>query len=125
MTGPDKDLHSGVYGGAVANPATAAAQLIASLHDSTGKVAVAGFYDEVEPLADWEREMWAQVPGMTKEDVLQVTGSPDLFGEDGYSSAERLWARPTCEVNGMWGGYQERARRLCCPQRLALSCLVA
>ena len=124
VTGPDKDLHSGVYGGAVANPATAAAQLIASLHDSEGKVAVAGFYDEVEPLADWEREMWSKVPGMTKEDVLDVTGSPDLFGEAGYSSAERLWARPTCEVNGMWGGYQGEGSKTVLPSEafFKLSC---
>ncbi len=124
VTGPDKDLHSGVYGGAVANPATAAAQLIASLHHADGKVAVAGFYDEVEPLADWEREMWAQIPGMAKEDVLDVTGSPDLFGEEGYSSAERLWGRPTCEVNGMWGGYQGEGSKTVLPAEAGfkLSC---
>ena len=124
VTGPDKDLHSGVYGGAVANPATAAAQLIASLHDAEGKVAVEGFYQEVESLADWERKMWAQVPGMTKEDVLDVTGSPDLFGEVGYSSAERLWARPTCEVNGMWGGYQGEGSKTVLPAEAGfkLSC---
>ncbi len=124
VSGPDKDLHSGVYGGAVANPATAAARMIASLHDENGKVAVAGFYDEVESLADWEREMWSQVPGMSKEKVLDVTGSPDLFGEEGYSSAERLWARPTCEVNGMWGGYQGEGSKTVLPAEAGfkLSC---
>lgn len=124
VKGPDKDLHSGVYGGAVANPATAAARLIASLHDDEGRVAVPGFYDEVEPLAAWEREMWAKIPGMTKEDVLEVTGSPDLFGEEGYSSAERLWARPTCEVNGMWGGYQGEGSKTVLPAEAGfkLSC---
>ena len=108
----------------MANPATAAARLIASLHDAEGKVAVAGFYDEVVPLADWEREMWAAVPGMTREDVLAVTGSPDLFGEQGYSSAERLWARPTCEVNGMWGGYQGEGSKTVLPAEAGfkLSC---
>ena len=124
VTGPDKDLHSGVYGGAVANPATAAAQLIGSLHDQEGQVAVAGFYDEVEPLADWEREMWAEVPGMGKDELLEVTGSPELFGEVGYSSAERLWARPTCEVNGMWGGYQGEGSKTVLPAEAGfkLSC---
>ncbi|GHC41103.1 dipeptidase [Roseibacillus persicicus] len=115
VNGPDKDLHSGLYGGAVANPATAAAQLIASLHDSEGKVAVEGFYDEVEPLADWEREMWSQVPGVSESDLLEVTGSPAVFGEAGFSSAERLWARPTCEVNGMWGGYQGEGSKTVLP----------
>ncbi|MBK1834233.1 dipeptidase [Roseibacillus ishigakijimensis] len=113
--GPDKDLHSGVYGGAVANPATAAARLIASLHHDDGTVAVADFYKEVEPLADWEREMWSRVPGMSREDILAVTGSPDLFGEAGYSSAERLWGRPTCEVNGVWGGYQGEGSKTVLP----------
>ena len=124
VKGPDKDLHSGVYGGAVANPATAAASLIASLHDDAGRVAVPGFYDEVEPLADWERKMWAEIPGVGKEDLLAVTGSPDLFGEEGYSSAERLWARPTCEVNGMWGGYQGEGSKTVLPAEAGfkLSC---
>jgi acetylornithine deacetylase/succinyl-diaminopimelate desuccinylase-like protein len=124
VTGPSKDLHSGVYGGSVANPATAAAQLIASLHDDEGRVAVDGFYDEVEPLADWEREMWSQVPGMDRNDLLKVTGSPELFGEVGYSSAERIWARPTCEVNGMWGGYQGEGSKTVLPAEAGfkLSC---
>lgn len=124
VVGPSKDLHSGVYGGAVANPATAAAQLIASLHQSDGRVAVEGFYNEVAPLEAWEREMWSQIPGMAKEDLLAVTGSPDLFGEDGYSSAERLWGRPTCEVNGMWGGYQGEGSKTVLPAEAGfkLSC---
>lgn len=124
ITGPSKDLHSGVYGGAVANPATAAARLIGSLHEANGEVAVAGFYEEVKPLADWEREMWSTVPGMSREDILGVTGSPDLFGEEGYSSAERLWGRPTCEVNGMWGGYQGEGSKTVLPAEAGfkLSC---
>lgn len=124
VTGPSKDLHSGVYGGAVANPATAAASLIASLHDDEGRVAIAGFYDEVEPLADWERQMWSQVPGVAREDILAVTGSCEIFGEVGYSSAERLWARPTCEVNGMWGGYQGEGSKTVLPSEafFKLSC---
>ncbi|MDP0490477.1 MAG: dipeptidase [Verrucomicrobiota bacterium JB023] len=122
--GPDKDLHSGVYGGSVANPATVAARLMASLHDEQGRVAVPGFYDEVVPLEDWEREMWQSVPGMDDADLLAVTGSPALSGEEGYSPAERIWGRPTCEVNGMWGGYQGEGSKTVLPAEAGfkLSC---
>jgi len=115
VKGPTGDLHSGVYGGAVANPATAVARLVASLHDAEGKVAIEGFYDDVRPLEVWEREMWAQVPGVSDADMLQVTGSPDVFGEAGYTSAERLWARPTAEVNGIAGGYQGEGSKTVLP----------
>jgi acetylornithine deacetylase/succinyl-diaminopimelate desuccinylase-like protein len=115
VKGPSGDLHSGVYGGAVANPATAAAKLVASLHDSEGNIAIEGFYDDVRPLEEWERSMWAEVPGMSEQDVLAVTGSPALFGEPGYSSAERLWARPTAEVNGIGSGYQGEGSKTVLP----------
>jgi len=106
IIGPARDLHSGIFGGAVANPATAIARIVASLHKTDGTVAIEGFYDDVKPLEDWEREMWAKVPGVSDEDFLKVTGSPETFGEPGYSSAERTFARPTAEVNGIGGGYQ-------------------
>jgi acetylornithine deacetylase/succinyl-diaminopimelate desuccinylase-like protein len=115
VKGPSVDLHSGCYGGSVANSATAAARLVASLHDADGRVAVEGFYDEVEDLEDWEREMWATVPGMADADLLKVTGSPAPFGEKSFSSAERLWARPTAEVNGMWSGYQGEGSKTVIP----------
>ena len=115
VKGPSGDLHSGVYGGAVANPATAVARLVASLHDTEGNIAIEGFYDEVRPLGQWERDMWADVPGMTEQDMLAITGSPALFGEPGYSSAERLWARPTAEVNGIAGGYQGEGSKTVLP----------
>ena len=115
VKGPSGDLHSGVYGGAVANPATAVARLVASLHDTEGNIAIEGFYDEVRPLEQWERDMWADVPGMTEQDMLAITGSPALFGEPGYSSAERLWARPTAEVNGIAGGYQGEGSKTVLP----------
>lgn len=105
VTGPATDLHSGIYGGAVANPATALARLIASLHDKDGRIAVPGFYDEVAPLEQWERDAWAKLP-FTDADIIAVTGSPELFGEAGYSSLERTWARPTAELNGIGGGFQ-------------------
>ena len=115
VKGPSGDLHSGVYGGAVANPATAVARLVASLHDAEGNIAIEGFYDEVRPLEQWERDMWADVPGMTEQDMLAITGSPALFGEPSYSSAERLWARPTAEVNGIAGGYQGEGSKTVLP----------
>lgn len=115
VKGPKGDLHSGVYGGAVANPASAVARLVASLHDDDGKIAIDGFYDDVKPLENWEREMWAQVPGMTKEDFLGTTGSPDIFGEPDYTTAERIWARPTAEVNGIGSGYQGEGSKTVLP----------
>ena len=115
LRGPARDLHSGVYGGAVANPGTAVARLVASLHDEHGRVAIEGFYDDVAALEDWEREMWSSVPGTGEEDILGVTGAPSLFGESGYTSAERLWARPTAEVNGIWGGYQGEGSKTVLP----------
>ncbi len=113
--GPSKDQHSGCIGGAIANPATEIARLVASLHDDQGRVAVEGFYDGVEPLEQWERDMWADVPGMDPESMLSLTGAPQLHGETGYSSAERLWARPTAEVNGLGGGYQGEGSKTVLP----------
>ncbi len=115
LSGPKGDLHSGLFGGAVANPATAIARLVATLHDPEGRVAVAGFYDKVRPLEGWEREMWAGVPSVADDGFIAVTGSPGLFGEPGYSSAERTWARPTAEVNGIGGGYQGEGSKTVLP----------
>jgi acetylornithine deacetylase/succinyl-diaminopimelate desuccinylase-like protein len=100
------DLHSGMFGGAVANPITALAKLLATLHDENGHIAIEGFYDKVKPLEDWEREMWAKLPIDADGAVLGETGVPELYGEKGYSTFERLWARPTAEINGIGGGYQ-------------------
>lgn len=105
VKGPSLDLHSGVYGGAVANPATILARLLASLHDEEGRIQIAGFYDQVEPLADWERKMWALLPD-GEAATIEETGVPALWGETGYSALEQRWARPTAEVNGIGGGYQ-------------------
>ncbi len=115
VKGPTGDLHSGVYGGCIANPATAAARMIASLHDDDGTITIAGFYEDVVPLEDWEREMWSKVPGTSDEDFLKTTGSPESFGEPGYSMAERLWARPTVEVNGFGSGYQGEGSKTVLP----------
>jgi acetylornithine deacetylase/succinyl-diaminopimelate desuccinylase-like protein len=115
LRGPKGDLHSGLFGGAVANPAAALARLVASMHTPDGRVAIAGFYDQVRPLEAWEREMWANLPGVADADFMKVTGSPGLFGEPGYSSAERTWARPTAEVNGIGGGYQGEGSKTVLP----------
>ena len=106
ITGAQIDLHSGMFGGAVANPITALARLLATLHDEDGRVAIAGFYDKVKPLEDWERKAWRKLPVDGDKEVLRETGSPALFGEEGFSTLERLWARPTAEINGIGGGYQ-------------------
>jgi acetylornithine deacetylase/succinyl-diaminopimelate desuccinylase-like protein len=106
VTGPKMDLHSGVFGGAVQNPITALAQLLATLHDREGRVAIAGFYDRVKPLAKWEREAWRKLPLDGDKLIREETGVPELFGEAGYNSVERIWARPTAEINGIGGGYQ-------------------
>jgi acetylornithine deacetylase/succinyl-diaminopimelate desuccinylase-like protein len=111
VTGPKMDLHSGIYGGAVANPITALAQLLATLHDHEGRVAIAGFYDRVKPLEDWEREAWHKLPFDGDKLVLKETGVPELFGETGYNSLERVWARPTAEINGIGGGYQGKGTK--------------
>ena len=106
ITGSKMDLHSGMFGGAVANPITALVQLLATVHGREGRVAIPGFYDKVKPLEDWEREMWRKLPLDGDKEILGETGSPELFGEAGYSTLERLWARPTAEINGIGGGYQ-------------------
>lgn len=115
VTGPDKDLHSGIFGGAVANPVTAAARLVASLHDHEGRVAIEGFYDDVEPLADWEREAMRALPG-GEEELLALAGVSEGFGEPGYTALERVGARPTAEVNGFGGGYQGEGSKTVLPK---------
>ena len=90
ITGPKMDLHLGIYGGGVANPLTAMARLLATLHDANGHIAIPGFYDEVLPLEDWEREMWRKIPVNLDEEILKETGIPKLFGEKGFSTMERI-----------------------------------
>jgi acetylornithine deacetylase/succinyl-diaminopimelate desuccinylase-like protein len=105
LTGASKDLHSGRHGGAVANPLHAMAQLVATLHEPNGRVAVAGFYDAVRELTPAERADITALPFDDREYLAQV-GAPATFGEEGYTTLERQWTRPTLEVNGMWGGYE-------------------
>jgi acetylornithine deacetylase/succinyl-diaminopimelate desuccinylase-like protein len=112
--GPDLDLHSGVFGGAVPNPATAIARLVAALHDHQGRVQVPGFYDDVLELTDAERELFAKVP-VDDASFLTVAQSRALHGEAGYSTLERIGARPTAEVNGLGGGYQGAGHKTIVP----------
>lgn len=114
VTGPSHDLHSGVYGGAVANPATAAARLVASLHDGQGRVAIGGFYDQVQDPAAWEREAAAASP-LRDADIAAQTGVAELSGEAGFSAIERVGARPTAEINGIGGGYQGQGSKTVIP----------
>ncbi len=114
VVGPSVDLHSGIFGGAVANPATEIARLIAGIHNAHGRVQIDGFYDDVRPLENWEREAWAGLP-LDDAELLRLTGSPALHGEAGFTSLERLWARPTAEVNGLGGGYQGEGSKTVLP----------
>lgn len=103
VTGSSADLHSVRHGGAVQNPLHALFAVLASLHDLEGRVAVAGFYDEVQPLTEAERAWLARVP-FDEEVYRREAGVPALHGEPGFTTLERLWARPTLEINGVWGG---------------------
>ncbi|MFD3436445.1 dipeptidase [Streptomyces sp. NPDC058685] len=105
LYGPDQDIHSGSFGGAVPNPATVAARLVAALHDADERVTVPGFYDDITPLTDAERELFAELP-FDEAAWLKTARSHGTLGEAGYSTLERIWARPTAEVNGIGGGYQ-------------------
>ncbi len=105
ITGPNHDLHSGLYGGAVPNPANVLCEFVASLHHPDGRVNLPGFYADVVPLTDAERATWRGLPFSEREFAAGV-GIPAGSGEAGYSSLERKWARPTCDVNGLTAGYQ-------------------
>ena len=102
--GPKADLHSGLYGGAVHNPAQALAELIAKMHDEKGRITLPGFYDRVRPLNEQEHADFARLP-IDDASYLEGTGVPALWGEEGYTSAERTGARPTLEVNGLLSGW--------------------
>lgn len=104
VTGPNRDLHSGVYGGAVANPINILSKLIASLHDENNRITVKGFYDKVEELSAAERALIAKTP-FSQEAYNTDLGIAEARGEAGYSTIERASIRPTLDVNGIWGGY--------------------
>ncbi len=104
ITGADRDLHSGYYGGAAINPIRVLARIIASLHDDNGRITVPGFYDGVSETPDAIKQQWKSL-GFEARDFLGAVGLSHLAGEEGRTALEQVWARPTCEVNGIIGGY--------------------
>ncbi len=105
LSGPGRDLHSGSFGGAVPNPLHVLADLLSGLHDGDGRVTLPGFYDAVLPLSEHEREMFARLPFDEEAWLSDAGHSRAASGEAGFSTLERIWARPTAEINGMWGGH--------------------
>jgi acetylornithine deacetylase/succinyl-diaminopimelate desuccinylase-like protein len=116
VSGPHQDLHSGSYGGGVMNPVNVLAKIIAKLHDDEGHVTVPGFYDEVLPLTSTERKEMAELPFDEKQWLAQ-SGAPALFGERGFSTLERIWARPTLDCNGISGGHEGEGSKTIIPAR--------
>jgi acetylornithine deacetylase/succinyl-diaminopimelate desuccinylase-like protein len=116
VKGPSQDLHSGVFGGAVPNPITILAEAIAKLHDKNFRVSIPGFYDDVDKISPSERRAIRSLPWKEKE-FRKTVGSPDLCGEKGYSTLERLWCRPTLELNGIWGGYIQDGAKTVIPSK--------
>ncbi len=116
LRGPRQDLHSGVFGGAVANPANTLCAMLAALVDEQGRVQVPGFYDDVEPLTDRERQQFAALP-FQEEKFREQLGVAALRGETGYSTLERRWARPTFDINGLTSGYQGEGAKTVLPAR--------
>jgi acetylornithine deacetylase/succinyl-diaminopimelate desuccinylase-like protein len=105
LTGPSRDLHSGSFGGGVPNPAHALALLLAGLHDADGRITLPGFYDDVVPLTEEERALLAKLPFDEQSWLADAGDSGATYGEAGHTTLERIWARPTAEVNGLWGGH--------------------
>lgn len=114
--GPSQDLHSGLFGGAVHNPAQVLCELIAGMHDEQGRVTLPGFYDKVRPLDEEERAELARLP-LDEQFYLEQTGAPALYGEAGYTAAERVAARPTLEVNGLLSGYTGEGSKTVLPSK--------
>ena len=115
VTGPNRDLHSGTYGGALWNPLNALCHIVDGLRDAkTGKILIPGFYDDVRPLEEWERAEWAKLP-FDEEEYRVDLGVPELFGEEGYTTRERTWGRPTCDVHGLFGGYMGKGAKTVLP----------
>ncbi len=116
VTGPNRDLHSGVYGGAVANPINTLCDMISSLHDKDRKVNIPGFYDDVEIVSDSERAEMAKAPFSLSEYESDL-GVNEVLGEKGYSTTERVSIRPTLDVNGIWGGYIGQGAKTVLPSK--------
>ncbi|HAL54912.1 MAG TPA: dipeptidase [Bacteroidetes bacterium] len=116
VTGPNTDLHSGSFGGSLHNPIQALSEIIASLHDKNGKITIPGFYDDVRPLSKTERAAFKKLPWNDRKYAKQW-GLKNLYGEKGFTTLERLWARPTLECNGIWGGYTGEGAKTVLPAK--------
>ena len=116
VTGPNRDLHSGVYGGAVANPLNILCKMVASLQDEQNRITIPGFYDDVEELSAEEREAMNQAP-FNAADYMEAMGIESLYGEDGYTTLERVSIRPTLDLNGIWGGYTGEGAKTVLPSK--------
>ncbi|HDP34442.1 MAG TPA: dipeptidase [Candidatus Hydrogenedentes bacterium] len=116
VTVPDHDLHSGSFGGSIRNPIHVVCDLIAGMHDGNGRIMLPGFYDAVRPLDDEERAQLREAP-YSDADWLALTGAPALYGEAGFTTLERVGARPSLSVNGVWGGFQGEGAKTVLPAR--------
>ena len=116
VTGPNRDLHSGSYGGGVDNPINALAHIISKLKDDKGKILIPGFFDDVIPLSDNEREEYEKLP-FDEEAFKKNLEIDEIFGEDGYSTKERISGRPTLDCNGIWGGFQGEGAKTVLPSK--------
>lgn len=120
LEGARGDLHSGTYGGAAPNPLMAAAEIITSLKDRSGRILIPGFYDDVIPVSDEERGQWAALPFDESAFREQEVGAPALVGEPGFTVLERIWARPTLEIHGIRGGYVGDGAKTVIPGRASV-----
>jgi acetylornithine deacetylase/succinyl-diaminopimelate desuccinylase-like protein len=116
VVGPNRDLHSGSFGGAIHNPIQALSEMIASLHDKHGRITIPHFYDDVRPLTKMERHSLRKLPFSDKK-YMKDLGVKALYGEKGFSTLERLWVRPTLECNGIWGGFIEEGAKTVLPAK--------
>ncbi len=116
VTGPNRDLHSGSYGGAVRNPINALANIIAKLKNEKGKILIPGFYDDVIELTAAEKEEFKKLP-YNEDDFIKELDIEEVFGEEGYTTIERKWARPTLDCNGIWGGFQGEGAKTVLPSK--------
>jgi acetylornithine deacetylase/succinyl-diaminopimelate desuccinylase-like protein len=116
VTGPNRDLHSGVYGGAVANPINVLSEMIASMHDKNGRITIPGFYDKVAELTAEERKALNKAP-FNLDEYKKELAINDVKGETGYTTLERTGTRPTLDVNGIWGGYTGEGAKTVLPSK--------
>jgi acetylornithine deacetylase/succinyl-diaminopimelate desuccinylase-like protein len=116
LVGPNKDLHSGSFGGSLLNPIQALTEIIAQLHDPHGRVTIPGFYDDVRELSRKERSAYKQLPWSDRKYAKEL-GLKTLYGEKGFTTLERLWARPTLECNGIWGGFTGEGAKTVLPAK--------